>query len=57
MYFHSLTMEDIINRGGGNLCTQLYNFEPDGELVDKAGTVSIDGIQHPFNIGESIALG
>ena len=30
MHFHWKKMEDIINRGGGQLALQLYNATPDG---------------------------
>jgi len=56
MHFHQLKMEDIINRGGGNLCIQLYNSKADGELSNEPGVVSIDGIQRGFKAGEVVAL-
>ncbi len=45
MHFHWTKMEDIINRGGGELVLRLYNSLPDEEL-DKTSEikVSIDGI-------------
>ena len=35
LHFHWSKMEDIINRGGGNLVIELYNATPDEELADK----------------------
>lgn len=43
MHFHWNKMEDIINRGGGNLMIQLYNSTPDEKLADTDVTVSVDG--------------
>ena len=42
-HHHRSKMEDIINRGGGNLILRLQNASPDGELLDTPVTVSIDG--------------
>jgi len=42
MHFHWHKMEDIINRGGGNMMIQLYNSAPDGSLADTPVTVSLD---------------
>ncbi|MDO4336828.1 MAG: D-lyxose/D-mannose family sugar isomerase [Eubacteriales bacterium] len=63
-HFHWSKMEDIINRGGGNLIVQLYNSDEKEEFADTDVTVTIDGtkvtvpagghvILHP---GESITL-
>ncbi|MBN1350044.1 D-lyxose/D-mannose family sugar isomerase [candidate division KSB1 bacterium] len=56
MHYHDLKMEDIINRGGGNLCIQLYLSDENGGLSDKPGVVSIDGIEHQFKPGETVTL-
>ena len=37
MHFHWAKMEDIINRGGGDLVIQLYNSTPDEELDKTVG--------------------
>ena len=42
-HFHWSKMEDIINRGGGNLLVQLYNSSEDGEFDDSPVHISIDG--------------
>ena len=63
-HFHGSKIEDIINRGGGNLVIDLCNSDRDRNLLDTPVSVSIDGVQqtvqprgrvvlHP---GESIAL-
>ena len=36
-------MEDIINRGGGDLEIQLWNSTPDEQLASSDVTVSVDG--------------
>lgn len=42
-HFHWYKMEDIINRGGGTLCIQLWNSTEDDELADTDVTVRTDG--------------
>jgi len=53
LHFHFKKTEDIINRGGGILCVQLYNSRPDGSL-DQAGSPRIkrDGVWQTFTPGE-----
>ncbi len=57
MHFHWNKMEDIINRGGGDLKIQLYNSTPD-EALDTENQVilSVDGVMHAFNPGEVLTL-
>jgi D-lyxose ketol-isomerase len=57
MHFHWSKMEDIINRGGGNLLIQLFNATPD-EDTDKTKDVSImiDGVRRSFKAGETARL-
>ena len=63
-HFHWSKMEDIINRGGGNLVLTLYNSDEQEKFADTDVAVKIDGrsvvipagtdvILHP---GESITL-
>jgi hypothetical protein len=42
-HFHWSKMEDIINRGGGNLLVKVYNSTPNGEFADTPVKVSMDG--------------
>jgi D-lyxose ketol-isomerase len=42
-HFHWKKMEDIINRGGGNLLVQVYNSTIEGEFADTPVRVSMDG--------------
>jgi D-lyxose ketol-isomerase len=44
-HFHYQKMEDIINRGGGNLVIQLWNSRQDKSLDDSPVTVSRDGVR------------
>lgn len=45
MHFHWSKMEDIINRGGGNLMVQVWNSTEDEELADTPVTVHLDGVE------------
>jgi hypothetical protein len=42
-HFHWSKMEDIINRGGGNLLVKVYNSTSTGEFADTPVKVSMDG--------------
>lgn len=55
MHFHWSKMEDIINRGGGNLMIKLYNSDKE-ELADTDVSVSIDGVRHTFPAGHVVCL-
>ena len=57
MHFHWFKQEDIINRGGGVLCMQVYNSKED-ESLDMAGDVTIvcDGIKKIVPAGTVIEL-
>jgi D-lyxose ketol-isomerase len=63
-HFHWHKMEDIINRGGGNLVLELANAAEDESLADTPVTVHVDGIVHEvpargkivLTPGESITL-
>ena len=56
MHFHWQKMEDIINRGGGNLVLQLYNATDDERLADSDVTVSTDGVVRNIKAGDCIVL-
>lgn len=57
MHFHWAKMEDIINRGGGELVIQLYTSTPDEQLDEKSDVkVSIDGIEHTVQAGGTVRL-
>ena len=65
MHFHWAKMEDIINRGGGNVLIRVYNATPNEEL-DMTGEVRVNmdgrdftvpaGTQVKLTPGESIAI-
>jgi D-lyxose ketol-isomerase len=42
-HFHWSKMEDIINRGGGNLMVKIYNSTENGEFSTEPVTISMDG--------------
>ena len=56
-HFHWYKMEDIINRGGGNILIRVYNSLPD-ESVDKTGDVTVhtDGLTRVVPAGTQIRL-
>ena len=57
MHFHSKKMEDIINRGGGNVLLELYNSTDDKQLDENTLVrVSLDGVIKQFSPGEVIRL-
>lgn len=57
MHFHWKKMEDIINRGGGNLMIQLYN-STSNEEIDFEGEIliSIDGVEKNLPAGGLVTL-
>jgi D-lyxose ketol-isomerase len=55
-HFHWTKMEDIINRGGGNLGLRLYNATPDDRLADTPLTVSLDGVECSLAAGSVLRL-
>jgi D-lyxose ketol-isomerase len=56
MHFHWAKMEDIINRGGGNLVIELYNSDEKENFSDQPFDVKTDGIVHHLQPGEAIIL-
>lgn len=56
MHFHHNKMEDIINRGGGNLIVEVYNATEDDQLADTDVTVYIDGHTEVVPAGTKIRL-
>lgn len=55
-HFHRKKMEDIINRGGGNLMVRLFNSTLDGKLSDTPVTVYSDGREYELTAGRMIRL-
>jgi len=56
MHFHWSKMEDIINRGGGNLMMELYNSDDNEAFTDQPFEVSMDGIRKTLNAGSIVRL-
>lgn len=57
MHFHWLKMEDIINRGGGNLVIELYNSMPDESIdINKPVRLKTDGVEREIEPGGKIIL-
>jgi D-lyxose ketol-isomerase len=56
MHYHANKMEDIINRGGGNLIIEIYGSTKSGELSSKPIELKIDGVLQTVTPGEKIIL-
>lgn len=56
MHFHWNKMEDIINRGGGNVLIRVYESTADGSLSDSDVTVSSDGRSYQVPAGTVVTL-
>jgi D-lyxose ketol-isomerase len=56
MHFHYSKMEDIINRGGGNLQMRLYNSNPDGSFADTDVYVHSDGVFYTVPAGSVVTF-
>lgn len=56
MHFHFNKMEDIINRGGGNLIVEVYNSTDDEQLADTDVNVHIDGRSYCVPAGTKLRL-
>jgi hypothetical protein len=56
MHIHFNKVEDIINRGGGQLVIQLYNATPDEGLANEDITVSVDGVKRVVKAGGTVVL-
>jgi len=56
MHFHWAKMEDIINRGGGNLMVELYNADDQEGLAATPVTANIDGRCYEVPAGSVVQL-
>jgi D-lyxose ketol-isomerase len=56
MHFHRSKVEDIINRGGGNLTVKLYNSTEHSELATSDVMVTLDGIERTVKAGSELVL-
>ncbi len=55
-HFHWSKMEDIINRGGGNLMVKVYNSTEDEQFADTDVTVMVDGRWYTVPAGSVIRI-
>jgi D-lyxose ketol-isomerase len=55
-HFHWSKMEDIINRGGGNLVLELFPSDENEEIADHAFQVSTDGMVRTLQPGDKVIL-
>jgi len=56
MHFHWAKMEDIINRGGGNLVIELYNSTSGESFADTPVRLKTDGVERTVQPGGKIVL-
>jgi D-lyxose ketol-isomerase len=56
LHFHWSKMEDIINRGGGNLMLELYASGENEELSVRPFDVTLDGLRKGCSPGETVKL-
>ena len=56
LHTHFVKIEDVINRGGGNLGVELYNAKDDGTLDTTSIILSKDGRKTEFKAGEQFIL-
>jgi D-lyxose ketol-isomerase len=56
VHYHWYKMEDIINRGGGNLVIELYNSGKNNEILDTPVTVKVNSIVTHLKPGEKLIL-
>ena len=55
-HFHWSKMEDIINRGGGNVIIEMYESDENEQFSDKPVTISVDGEEITMNPGDKVKL-
>ncbi|MCF6175896.1 MAG: D-lyxose/D-mannose family sugar isomerase [Victivallaceae bacterium] len=56
MHFHSSKMEDIINRGGGNLVIEIQGSTPQGEFSTENVALKVDGVSRLVKPGGKVVL-
>jgi D-lyxose ketol-isomerase len=56
MHFHWNKMEDIINRGGGNVLITVYNADENEEFADTDVLVHCDGRAYYVKAGTKVRL-
>ena len=53
---HRNKIEDIINRGGGNLVIEIYRYDKHMKPTDESTEVSIDGLPRNVPVGGNVVL-
>src|SRR5690554_769257 len=56
MHFHWGKMEDIINRGGGNLVLELFASDKKEQLSEAEFNIQIDGVKHHLGPNGRVVL-
>lgn len=56
MHYHWSKMEDIINRGGGNLVIELFNSTSDKKLDNTTVRLRVDSVERSVEAGGKIVL-
>jgi len=56
LHFHRHKMEDIINRGGGNIAIKLFKATANGQCSDENFTIAVDGVTRAHQAGELVRL-
>jgi len=56
MHFHWGKMEDIINRGGGNLVLELFASDKKEQLSEAEFDIQIDGVKHHLEPNARVVL-
>lgn len=56
LHFHQQKMEDIINRGGGNILIQLYKCGENQQCSNENFTVDLDGIRTELRAGSILRI-
>lgn len=56
MHFHWGKMEDIINRGGGNLVLELFASDKKEQLSEAEFDIQIDGVKHNLGPNSRVVL-
>jgi len=56
LHFHQSKMEDIINRGGGNILITLWRAGPDNTPAKEEFTLAVSGITRSISPGETVRI-
>ena len=56
LHFHQSKMEDIINRGGGNVLIQVWQAGPDSRPADDEFTLTVSGVSRLLKPGTVVRI-